>query len=55
MTTDAYGQVILTATNVTAETISVSAKTSNSIQAAKAATSTFVVYPVLTGKTEDYL
>ncbi|HGY4723553.1 TPA: beta strand repeat-containing protein, partial [Citrobacter amalonaticus] len=48
VTTDANGRVILTATDVTAETITVSAKTSASTQAAQTATSTFVVYPVLT-------
>ncbi|HGY4723565.1 TPA: Ig-like domain-containing protein, partial [Citrobacter amalonaticus] len=47
VTTDANGQVMLTATDVTAETISVSVKTSTSTQAAVTKTSTFALYPVL--------
>ncbi|EEF4509070.1 hypothetical protein FWL67_19210 [Salmonella enterica] len=47
VTTDANGQVTLTATNVTAESITVSVKTSSSTQAAVTQTSAFEVYPVL--------
>lgn len=48
VTTDSSGQVVLTATNVTAESVSVSAKVSTSTQAAQTAASAFVAYPVLT-------
>ncbi|HGY4723555.1 TPA: invasin domain 3-containing protein [Citrobacter amalonaticus] len=51
VTTDANGQVMLTATDVTAETISVSVKTSTSTQAAVTKTSTFALYPVLSSLT----
>lgn len=49
VTTDGSGQVLLTATNVTAESISVSVQVSLSTQEAKTASSTFVLYPLLGG------
>ncbi|HGY4723602.1 TPA: Ig-like domain-containing protein, partial [Citrobacter amalonaticus] len=47
-TTDGSGQLLLEATDITAETITISAKTSTSTQAAVTQISTFALYPVLT-------
>ncbi|MCO5784627.1 beta strand repeat-containing protein, partial [Citrobacter meridianamericanus] len=51
VTTDASGRVALTATDITAEAITVSVKTATSTQAAQTATSTFSIYPIVSSLT----